>query len=136
MLGRAENVQRGRLRTVGAWIQVQLILSVHAPPHNSALALDCSVMNAGCCKILLHPRWGSVRPLCSVPFLQMLCLSKATVVVVRQAVYPASIFTTAPAECVLAVLKSLPRVDTNASNATESHGSHEDLCSVSESNIS
>jgi cytochrome c oxidase subunit IV len=100
------------------------------------LLLHCSVMNAGCCKILLHPRWGSVRPLCSVPFLQMLCLSKATVVVVRQAVYPASIFTTAPAECVLAVLNSLPRVDTNASSTTGSHGSHEDLCSVSESNIS
>lgn len=39
-------------------------------------------MNAGCCKILLHPTWGS-------------------------AVYPASIFTTAPADTLIEVLNSI-----------------------------
>mmetsp|Transcript_2224 Transcript_2224/g.3500 ORF Transcript_2224/g.3500 Transcript_2224/m.3500 type:complete len:193 (-) Transcript_2224:121-699(-) len=42
--------------------------------------LGYSVMNAGCCKIILHPDWGS-------------------------AVYPASIFTTAPADVVVATLQ-------------------------------
>lgn len=66
--------------------------------------LTCRIMNAGCCKILLHPQWGSVRTTFTTacnPCLSRRCYS--------QAVYPASIFTTAPAECVLAVLAALPR---------------------------
>ena len=39
-------------------------------------------MNAGCCKVLLHPQWGS-------------------------AVYPATIFTTAPTAKVIEILNSL-----------------------------
>jgi hypothetical protein len=39
-------------------------------------------MNAGCCKILLHPSWGS-------------------------AVYPASIFTTTPANILVEILNSI-----------------------------
>eukprot|EP00199_Chlamydomonas_sp_CCMP681_P003017 CAMPEP_0119107446 /NCGR_PEP_ID=MMETSP1180-20130426/10186_1 /TAXON_ID=3052 ORGANISM="Chlamydomonas cf sp, Strain CCMP681" /NCGR_SAMPLE_ID=MMETSP1180 /ASSEMBLY_ACC=CAM_ASM_000741 /LENGTH=167 /DNA_ID=CAMNT_0007092933 /DNA_START=49 /DNA_END=552 /DNA_ORIENTATION=+ len=39
--------------------------------------------NAGCCKILLHPKWGS-------------------------AVYPASMFTTAPLEVLMAAVATLP----------------------------
>lgn len=42
--------------------------------------LGYSVMNAGCCKVLLHPAWGS-------------------------AVYPATIFTSAKAEDVVAALQ-------------------------------
>ncbi|KAJ1426627.1 methylmalonic aciduria and homocystinuria type D protein [Ochromonadaceae sp. CCMP2298] len=42
--------------------------------------LAYNVMNAGCCKVIVHPQWGS-------------------------AVYPASIFTTAPAEVVLLALR-------------------------------
>mmetsp|Transcript_71081 Transcript_71081/g.139622 ORF Transcript_71081/g.139622 Transcript_71081/m.139622 type:complete len:200 (+) Transcript_71081:17-616(+) len=49
--------------------------------------LGYSVQNAGCCKIILHPQWGS-------------------------AVYPASIFTTAPVDAVLAALNKLPRPGT------------------------
>lgn len=39
-------------------------------------------MNAGCCKVLLHPQWGS-------------------------AVYPATLFTTAPVAIVVQKLNSL-----------------------------
>jgi hypothetical protein len=44
--------------------------------------LGYSVMNAGCCKVLLHPQWGS-------------------------AVYPASIFTKAPSAVVVEKLAML-----------------------------
>lgn len=43
--------------------------------------LKYKVMNAGCCKVLLHPQWGS-------------------------SIYPASMFTTAPDNIVLSVLKA------------------------------
>jgi hypothetical protein len=40
------------------------------------------VQNAGCCKIILHPRWGA-------------------------AVYPATLFTAAPGEVVVAALRDM-----------------------------
>lgn len=46
------------------------------------LSSNFSVMNAGCCKVLLHPLWGS-------------------------AVYPATLFTTAPAARVVELLNLL-----------------------------
>jgi hypothetical protein len=46
--------------------------------------LGYKCQNAGCCKILLHPRWGS-------------------------AVYPASLFTSAPREVLLPLLPEIPR---------------------------
>lgn len=50
--------------------------------HGLTSILHFSVMNAGCCKVLLHPLWGS-------------------------AVYPATLFTTAPAARVLTLLNLL-----------------------------
>lgn len=47
--------------------------------------LRYDVMNAGCCKVLLHPTWGS-------------------------AVYPATLFTSAPESEIEAVLQKYPRV--------------------------
>lgn len=49
------------------------------------LLLGYQVMNAGCCKIILHPQWNS-------------------------AVYPATIFTNAPSELVLQTIYSCMHV--------------------------
>ena len=49
------------------------------------LLLGYQVMNAGCCKIILHPQWNS-------------------------AVYPATIFTTTPSELVLQTIQSFTHI--------------------------
>ncbi len=51
--------------------------------------LGYAVQNCGCCKVLLHPKWGS-------------------------AVYPASIFTTAPMELVNQILDNLFQIGVNS----------------------
>ncbi|CAN0431337.1 unnamed protein product [Laminaria digitata] len=52
---------------------------VYSEVEGLQLLLQYQVMNAGSCKVLLHPQWGS-------------------------AVYPASLFCTAPAELVQRLL--------------------------------
>lgn len=55
---------------------------LHFAAHSNPTFFHDSVMNAGCCKVLLHPQWGS-------------------------AVYPATLFTTAPSSRVLKLLNLL-----------------------------
>lgn len=50
--------------------------------QSAEVLLNYNTMNCGCCKVLLHPTWGS-------------------------SVYPASIFTTASEDLVLSALKSI-----------------------------
>lgn len=59
--------------------------------------LHYRVLNAGFCKILLHPKWGS-------------------------AVYPASMFTTAPAHVVEAILRQYIVGDASADAAGDGAG--------------
>ncbi len=54
----------------------------HLPNFFSKMLLQYPTMDAGCCKVLLHPRWGPN-------------------------VYPASIFTNAPTDVVIGLLDIL-----------------------------
>lgn len=55
---------------------------VYSEVEGAQKLLKYNVMNAGCCKILLHPSYGS-------------------------ACYPATIFTTAPSSLVLSVIEKM-----------------------------
>lgn len=54
---------------------------VYNEVQSAQVLLGYRIMNAGCCKVLLHPQWGSVRLWCSfllvinVLILHLGCLS-------------------------------------------------------------